>query len=230
MKDEKDSLRDDLSTMVVEAIATTATTEDAVTNALGHERYPVYACVAELRLNHKPFSNPNSYVADLADFNSWLEKDKQETLTYKTILKEAVASTIWPDYVSEQVTGENGADPSVYKEIEKLGDDVDFQEETSLWVQFVRKSSNEKLLASGGPTNAFMNNIKDAMPEKIRDHLALDKYCSQYPDSFTLLKNVGSDAGEFLAWVDSGAGDYDAENESGVQDHFQFNVFFSLLS
>ena len=196
--------------MVVEAIATT---DDAVTNALGHERYPVYACIAELRLNHKPFSNPNSYIADLADFNSWLEKDKQETVTYKTIMKEAIASTIWSDYVSEQTTGENGADPLMYKDIEKLGDDVDFEEETAQWVHFVRKASGsrEKLLASGGPTNAFINNIKDAMPEKVRDHPALDKFCSENPCSFTLLKNVSADAGEFIAWIDNGSGDKDDE-------------------
>ena len=209
---DAESLRDDLSQGVKDMLMAMDLDETdygnldsnaLVAEAQQHAMYTTYVRIVEPKLGRKPFAEPKFYTKDLQDFNTWIEKDKQETVYYKAIIAEAVASPLWKNHVTIQTTGKNGAEPEHYEQLAKEPpEDTDWDEEVSLWVQSVRCSSDTTSLAVGGATKTFMNNIKDAMPDGLRDHLFLTKYLELDGARFTLMKNVESDAHDFQKWLD----------------------------
>ena len=208
--EETGSLRDDLSRHVKAALRELDDTDygnlgvsASISEAQQHERYQAYAFLAEKKLGRKPFAQVEFYMSDLHDFNTWLEKDAQESIYYKAIIGEAVASPMWSSFVAVQTAGDHGAEPEHYEQLATdPPEDTDWDEEVSSWVNFVRASSDTQSLAVGGATKTFMNNIKDAMPEALRDHLFLTQYLELDKSRFTLMKNVEADACDFQKWLD----------------------------
>eukprot|EP00435_Cladocopium_sp_Y103_P057929 s434_g20.t1 len=207
------SLRGALSEIVAGAVASEASADaDSFSmkpflDAQKHERFPAFAALWKEQHGREPFSTSDSCLQDLDGFQKWLTKDKQEQVTYTSILQEAVKSKVWNDYVAFWTSEDNkdALETTYYENFTVDSPDIDAEMEVSQWIRFVQKFSKQDLLASGGPTLGFINNIKDAMPRHLRDLPdALEKYRSEFPEfdtCFTLLKEVASDAKLFEKWL-----------------------------
>ena len=157
----------------------------------------------------KPFTSVPFLQKDLREFNAFTEARAKDCLMYTAIIKEMLECEFYLSYaqwVSDYA--ESNVSDFTCLTLEVLtGPEGDAEAEVSSWLSFISEHARwKKKLPKDGPTKDYIQKMRDAVPDDLRDHPLLEPFGEVFQEKnnrplFELLRFVKEDCVQFREWL-----------------------------